>query len=500
MNKVRYISALCLLLCSIAASAQTYEKVLSDNFWNASYNVAGVRQDTISRSYAELYGEYFGGGFRDTWEAAEGWRAGAETASIRHLKKISLTGSFSFEQKEGYGMCGSMFIEPGFYPIDVMEFTPGRKTLQTYAFDGGISYDVRPNWRIGAKMDFESANMSKRKDLRHTNWRLDMSIAPGFMYHRDSWAFGAAAIFRKTSESVDAEQVGIAETSYFAFLDKGMMYGAYGVWTGSGLHLNESGVNGLPVKDFTGGVAAQMQHKGLFVEAAYLRSQGTVGEKEYIWFSFPGNEVTVDAGWKISPEHRLRVNMGWKGIEMDESVLEKVTANGVTTVQNHGSNTILTQGSWHVSPEYEHLRTDIGMEFRGGLDWNMQKSMTTQVYPYIYSQTLTDLSAYAGFMFRIRKFEYGVKGRYMQGWVAEDGRLAETASGVQTEPFRLQEWYDRQMEYRTAARFCAGIMVRYRFLKGIYIEAEGKTVKAFGLKYIDGRDRLIMTLKIGYEF
>ena len=88
----------------------------------------------------------------------------------------------------------------------------------------------------------------------------------------------------------------------------------------------------------------------------------------------------------------------------------------------------------------------------------------------------------------------------MQGWVAEDGRLAETASGVQTEPFRLQEWYDRQMEYRTAARFCAGIMVRYRFLKGIYIEAEGKTVKAFGLKYIDGRDRLIMTLKIGYEF
>ena len=75
MNKVRYISALCLLLCGIAASAQTYEKVLSDNFWNASYNVAGARQDTISRSYAELYGEYFGGEFRDTWEAAEGWRA-----------------------------------------------------------------------------------------------------------------------------------------------------------------------------------------------------------------------------------------------------------------------------------------------------------------------------------------------------------------------------------------------------------------------------------------
>lgn len=144
MNKTGYILALCLLLCGLTVSAQRYERVFRDNIWNSSRNITGVRQDSMSRSYAEFYGQYEAGGFRDTWQAAEGWSAGAATASIRHLERISLAGSFSFDQTEGYGMCGSMFMKPGYYPVDILEFTPGRKTRQTYAFDGGIAYDLSP--------------------------------------------------------------------------------------------------------------------------------------------------------------------------------------------------------------------------------------------------------------------------------------------------------------------------------------------------------------------
>lgn len=253
MNKLRYILILSLLLCGTAVPAQIYDRVLRNNLWSVSDNVTGIRQDTVSVSYAELFAGYERGEFRDTWQARRGWSAGARTASVQHLENISLAGSFSFEQKEGYDMCGSMFINPGYYPMDVLEFTPGRKTLQTYEFDGGISYDLAPQWRIGAKMDFESANISKRKDLRHSNWLLDMTVAPGFMFHDGDLAVGASALFRKTSESVDAEQVGTAESSYHAFLDKGLMYGNYSVWTGSGLHLEESGVNGFPVKEISFG-------------------------------------------------------------------------------------------------------------------------------------------------------------------------------------------------------------------------------------------------------
>ena len=115
MNRIRLISVLGLLLCSMAGvSDQTYQQMLRGNFWNESDNITGIRQDTVSRSYAELYGTYEGGGFRDTWQAPRGWSAGASTASIRHLEKMSLKGAFAFTQTEGYSMCGSMFITPGY--------------------------------------------------------------------------------------------------------------------------------------------------------------------------------------------------------------------------------------------------------------------------------------------------------------------------------------------------------------------------------------------------
>ena len=91
-----------------------------------------------------------------------------------------------------------MFIHPGFYPVDILEFTPGRKDLQTYAFMGGIAKDIAPCWRIGGKIDFTSANYSKRKDLRHTNYRLDLKVAPSIMYHSDDYAIGFSYILART--------------------------------------------------------------------------------------------------------------------------------------------------------------------------------------------------------------------------------------------------------------------------------------------------------------
>ena len=381
MNKVRYISAICLLLCSLAVSAQTFERVYDNNFWNRSRNVTGVRQDSVSRSYAELYGGYESGEFRDTWQAEESWHAGAVTASIQHMDKMSLTGSFSFTQTEGYRQCGSMFINPGFYPVDILEFTPGRKTLQEYRFNGGISYDVASKWRIGARMDFESANISKKKDLRHMNYLLDMTVTPGFMYHDGDFAVGASAIFRKTSERIEAEQVGTSESSYYAFLDKGLMYGVHSVWNGSGLHLEESGVNGFPVKDFTYGGAVQLQYKGVFAELEYSETSGTVGEKEYIWFLFPGKEAKAMLGFRHNSgneTHLGRVNLGWKQRSLDENVLEKVSENGVATVICHGKNRIFTEGIWNLSPEYEYIADRIEfMEVKRGVYWSLKTRALT---------------------------------------------------------------------------------------------------------------------------
>ena len=85
MSKLSHILTSILLLCGLTVSAQRYERVINDNFWNTSGNVSGIRQDSLSRSYAEIYGGYEDGDFRDTWEASQGWKAGATTASITPL-------------------------------------------------------------------------------------------------------------------------------------------------------------------------------------------------------------------------------------------------------------------------------------------------------------------------------------------------------------------------------------------------------------------------------
>ncbi len=501
MSRVRYILLLCLLVCSMAVSAQTFSEVERNSFWQGSQNVAGIRLDSLSRSYAEAFGRYEEGGFRDTWQAPRTWSAGAVTESVRHFERMSVTGSFAFEQTEGYDMCGSMFIKPGYFPIDVLEFTPGRKTLQTYSFDGGIAYDLDGRWTIGAKMDFESANLAKRKDLRHANWWLDFTVAPGVMYRSGDWAVGLSPVFRKVAETIDAEQVGTAESSYYAFLDKGLMYGIHQVWTGSGIHLEESGVNGLPLREYSYGGAAQMQYRGLFAEVQMSRTYGSAGEKEYMWFKFPGMKMDTDLRYRWTVDDResnVRLHYDMKRQHTDETVLEKISENGITTVLNHGSNRIFSKSSWRISPEYEMLHRI--MDMRAGADFEVSEGVSSQVYPYIYARSLKHLSAYVEIMFHYGRLDFGAKGTYGTGWLKESERLASEGSGVQSVPFRLQEWYERQMEYMTARRFHADLMLRYNFSRGIYIAADIRSTKAFDLDHSDDPNRFSATVKVGYDF
>ena len=511
MNKVRHILILCLFVTGLAASAQTaaercsrvktYEQVLRDNLWNGSLNINGVRQDTVSRSYAGFTGEYEGGGMRDTWQAERGWSAGASTASVQHLERMSLKGSFSFTQTEGYGMCGSMFIKPGFYPVDVLEFTPGRKTLQTYSFDGGISYDIAPSWRIGAVMEFESANIAKRKDLRHSNWRLDLKVAPGIMYHSDDFAAGAALLLRKTSETVEAAQVGTSESSYYAFLDKGQMYGVYSIWTGNGVHLDEDGVNGFPARDFSYGAALQAQYKNFFAETEYIRTSGSIGEKEYIWFRFPAYSFKTRLAYRhtcCKATHYARLVFGWNGRRLDESILEKVTANGVSTVTNHGSNRIATEKGLSLDPEYEYINSRIEVLAKAHI--GVDKDMASQIYPYIHTQSLATFGADARVKIFTGPWTFTAEAGYCGGRTSEDSWMVGEQTGVQTAPYRLQDWYDRQMEFKTASRLLAGLSARYDIARGIYTELSGEWMYGFDLKYLAGPDRFSTTLTIGYDF
>ena len=107
MKKI-YITGLWILCLTSGVSAQTYDIIERRNSWNAGTNVTGIMMDSISASYAELYGKNNHGDFHNYYEAKEAWSAGAVAKSITHLKGYSLTGSFSFDHTSGKDMSGSM--------------------------------------------------------------------------------------------------------------------------------------------------------------------------------------------------------------------------------------------------------------------------------------------------------------------------------------------------------------------------------------------------------
>lgn len=473
-------------LFASALSAQTrpYDKVTDRNLWLLGTNYAGLREDTsASISYAELYGGAEAGGYRRSYEASSLWHAGAEARTIKHLERFSMIGGFSFDQNTGQDMCGSMFIHPGYYPVDALEFTPGQKTLQTYAFDGGVSIDLTESLRAGAGMDFESANYSKRKDLRHTNYRLDMTVTPGLTWtapDRDL-TVGANYIFRKNSESCVPEQIGTGESTYYAFLDKGLMYGKYEAWSGSGVHLHESGVQGLPLKEIYHGFGLQTySNDNFYCDMEVLFGNGTAGEKQTVWYRFPTTETNVHIGEIIDKGDRkfyFREFYHYVYQTNNETVLDRVTVNGVTTTQEYGSNLILDRNIHEVRVELEFVKPEF--EYLAALSASTTDTKSSQMYPFVTESTLNVLSYSFAPTWHRGAFDFGLTADISIGFLKESDRSVSDDSGVLTRPYRLQEYYDLWAAYETSPRVGAAPFVRLNLKDGLYLQADAVFRKGF---------------------
>ncbi len=502
MIKFRDILAASLLLLPVTGAwGQTYDQVQRHNPWNAGGNAAGIRMDSVTVSFAEIYGRYGSGRLRDTYQPGEWWSAGAVAGTTVDTEKYTMAGSFSFDHTSGKNMSGSMFIRPGFYPVDVLEFTPGRKDRQTYAFTGGASVDIAANWRAGGSIDFSSANYSKRKDLRHTNYRLDMGVSPAVMYHNGDFALGMAYLYRKNTESIDAEEIGTSAGTYYAFLDKGLMYGAYESWSGSGIHLSESGIDGFPVREIIHGGSVQAQWGGLYADLGYRYSKGSVGEKETVWFRFPGHRVSSRIAYRFGgrrASHFLRLGIDWAKQVNNESVLGRETENGITITHVYGSNRIFERTELTLVPEYEyHSRrhTIIAGAWLASSD-----RLSTLMYPYVESQDMKRYGAYARGELRTGCLEIKAGLSFSSGSLTDKSREVGTEVEPGEAPYHLTDYYNRQNEYLTASRIGAEAAVRWNIRYGIYSEIGADWTHGFNIKYLEGTARWSGTFKLGYNF
>ena len=468
-------------------------------------------------SSAEIYSGIEKGGFRPGYSSSDFWRAGAAAKTRGLFGKSYMTGSFSFEELHGKDMMTSMFINPGYYPIDVLEFTPGDKTLQSYRFDGGIAHPLGEAWSLGGRVGFVSQNYAKRKDIRHTNYGLDFSVVPSVLYRIGSrQRLGLSLVFRKTSESIEAEQVGSATAdTYYAFFDKGLRYGTYQAWDGSGIHLAEAGVNRLPVREYSYGAALQYGYGAFYADAEYLRTSGLVGEKGYDWYRFPGHKLAANLSFQhrvpgVCGGARLMLHVDWRGQRLEEAAWDKVTSGGITLPEVYGYNTVSRRRqlnlmpSWQLSFNHLALRS-VRVAYAGII---MDEHASPQ-YPYTDRWHLwmsrLELTAVTGLPFggigQRFTLTFGARGF----WANDSGQgleAGEAAVEPAAAPFRLSGDWIRKHEYMTSSGMGLNGSLAYAFhaVRGLSLSVDASWTHAFEIEYLLGKNRWTGNLHLGYAF
>lgn len=500
------ISRAVLLLAGAVFCAQP---LAGQDFWHEGRNVAGLATTwaTGKSAQAQLFGEFTSGGFRTLSEGKTLWSTGARAQAETHLGHLVMTGNFGFRQEFGNEMTGSMFTRPGYYPVDVLEFTPGNKSKQTYDISGGLAWKNGSPWTPGFTARFQGVNYAKRKDLRHTTYRQELELTPSLLYSGGDWNLGASYIFGKTSEFIQAEQIGPAKAeSYYALLDKGMRYGAYQAWDGSGIHLAEPGVDRFPVLEYTHGAALQFSlGEKLYAQTELLYSRGEVGEKGYTWFRFPSLSWMVQALYTFGGHgnrHTFRMTYNWKSLKLQENVIEKVSEGGVTTPSILGSNRVFSSKALEGEIAYIWEREN-GMELEASLFIDRDKKLATPLYPYV------DVDGGTHLFFSVKaRIPLGRQWQLETGLLTGGGAFSEQFSKMTDEslvvsdtPFRLQDWWDLEQEVTDAFRVELALAVRYNLRRlPLYLEAGCDFTHAFDAVLTPGVNRQTTQLTLGYNF
>ena len=494
-----------LVLLGVIVCAQSMQ---AQNLWEEGRNIAGEAVGTPLGQEAGAFigGQFTSGEFRSPSMGKTLWSAQTKAQAVSAYQDLYLKGNFGFDLTYGTQMMGSMFTNPGYYPVDVLEFTPGTKVKQTYDIGGGFAWKNGSRWTPGVDVTFQGINYAKRKDLRHTTYRQDLEVVPSIFYGGEILKLGLSAILGKNSEFIRAEQINTAAAdTYMAFLDKGIRYGSLQAWEGSGVHLKGDGVDRFPVKQYSFGAAVQGGIKDfIYWDIEYVRTLGEVGEKGYTWFRFPGNSLEAKFIYTLRGNdftHILRADAAYHYEENYESVIDKVTVGGVTTPVIYGNNRIFRHEDYCVEASYR-LRHASGWMAGTSIELEGNWDLSTLMFPYYDDD-------------RSRHFHWRIMGMVPVGrFILQAGGLfickvgehshvvddADVATGVSSAPTRLQDWWDREQEAADATRFALSASARYNFDAGLYLEAGCNWMHAFGIKLLSGSDRQTTYLRLGYNF
>ena len=137
-----------------------------------------MKKDLPPENDIAVWGGVEDGRFKPTHAPLFQWKAGADARMVRHGIRTSWTGSISLEQAMGKYQSSSLFLEPGYFPVDLWDQSAGTASRQTGRVEIGLLSDVSDLWAAGFNASVKAANEAKRGGLSHSTLGVEAQLEP----------------------------------------------------------------------------------------------------------------------------------------------------------------------------------------------------------------------------------------------------------------------------------------------------------------------------------
>ncbi len=415
------------------------------------------------------------GWFRPTYAGTLQWSAGARAEAVRRGEKTTWMGSVSLEHKMGYRMLSSMLQEPGYFPIDLLEFSPGMKIRETGRLEAGFVTDLGYEYAAGLKASFQAGYQGKQTDLRHSSFGMDARVEPTLTYIMDdNMGLAMAYIVRLKTERVQLRP-GDGES---AFVDEGLRYG----------YVFDGGA--FPIQELSHGPAAHFSSEDVSAGLEWTWKRGKADATGFGSYKFPGSTVSVFYEQVFQADQADHVIRASYGRDRDQLRVNGADDTGVTAFSDRlGRDAEL---------KYE-VRFLHGAVRRLGLALDGHRREDRALYPR-WDQVKRNLgSASLSSSFSFGAVDLDLDALVGGGLWRDRGRSRDETVDM---PYRRTEDWLKLMDYSMAPRVGAGGALTYHFSspKGLYVRLDGRWLHALRKTATGGQNREIGNLTVGYDF
>lgn len=505
-----------------------FSDVQRTNGWLHSENASGLITLQVKKmSKAAINTCIKSGNFHNYYDSNNEYSFSANASSYYRLsKRIVMSGEVEFCSRQVKKATGSYFIDPTQTPFDLVEFTsenPGDKKFEKYRLAGGAGVDLNRWLSLGAKLDYTAANYSKRKDLRHINSLLDMTVTAGVAFHlHERLTFGVNYIYHRRNESLLLNIYGKTDQVYTSLINYGAFFGKRETFGEIGYTKeNES----KPLFDKYHGGAIQIEwkirpHLSFFNELGFRSRDGFYGDPSpttVIYAEHTGSQ------WHYKGVVNYNHQQQWHALELD-AVSNKVenTENIYTYEQEEigrsyvdylGTREVGKRSKEHYSIRYTGSFNILDQlpcwQVVAGGDYN-HRNIKASNYPDYRRQDLSwwhvNASLERNLSHKRNYYTIMIGSGYGSGdgIPAKDGKYAST-NDSETLTRTLDNLLMQEYEYLTTPRFDLDIKLQFtrvlnnEGIKG-FVSLEYVFQKAFDTTYTDNALRHHVSLQIGCHF